>query len=89
MAGEIGEPPARVALAWALSRPAVDTVLIGVSRVAQLTDNLGAVALALSPEHLAALEAASRPELPMMYGLFSDAMRGQVIYGGIHVASRW
>lgn len=29
VAGEIGEPPARVALAWALSRPAVDTVLIG------------------------------------------------------------
>lgn len=88
VAVEIGEPPAKVALAWALSRPAVDTVLIGVSRVGQLKDNIGAVALALSPEHLSALEAASRPNLPMIYGLFSDAMRRQVIYGGVQVASR-
>lgn len=87
-AAEVGEPPARVALAWALSRPAVDTVLIGVSRVSQLQDNIGAVALALPPEHLAALNAASRPELPMVYGLFSDKMRHQVIYGGAVVSAR-
>lgn len=88
VAAEVGEPPARVALAWALSRPAVDTVLIGVSRVSQLQDNIGAVALTLSPEHLAALDAASRPELPMVYGLFSDEMRRQVVYGGAAVSAR-
>jgi len=88
IAAEVGEPPARVALAWALSRPAVDTVLIGVSRVSQLNDNIGAVGLALSPDHLAALEAASHPELPMIYGLFSDRMRQQVVYGGAAVSAR-
>jgi len=88
IAKEVGEPPARVALAWALSRPAVDTVLIGVSRVAQLKDNIGAVSLALSLDHLAALEAASRPELPMIYDLFSDQMRRQVVFGGASVSLR-
>jgi aryl-alcohol dehydrogenase-like predicted oxidoreductase len=88
VAAEIGAPPARVALAWALSRPAVDTVLVGVSRVSQLEDNIKAVALDLSPSHLAALDAASRPDLPMLYGLFSDEMRRQVVFGGAAVRAR-
>lgn len=88
VASEIGEPPAKVALAWALSRPAVDTVLIGVSRVSQLQDNIGAVELCLSSEHLAALDQATRPDLPLIYGLFSDEMRRQVVYGGAEVLTR-
>lgn len=88
VAAEVGEPPARVALAWALSRPAVDTVLIGVSRVSQLQDNIGALDLNLSSAHLAALDQATRPDLPMMYGLFSDDMRRQVVFGGARVTGR-
>jgi aryl-alcohol dehydrogenase-like predicted oxidoreductase len=88
VAAEIGQPPAKVALAWALSRPAVDTVLIGVSRVSQLQDNIGAVALRLPADSLAALDDASRPALPMLYGLFSDEMRRQVVYGGAAVSRR-
>jgi aryl-alcohol dehydrogenase-like predicted oxidoreductase len=88
VAAEVGEPPARVALAWALSRPAVDTILIGVSRVSQLRDNMGALALSLSAGHLARLDAASRPDLPMLYGLFGDDMRRQIVYGGVEVAAR-
>lgn len=88
VAAEIGQSPAKVALAWVLSRPAVDTVLIGVSRVEQLKDNIGAVTLALSPQHLAALDQASRPELPMLYGLFGDEMRKQVVFGGAAVTRR-
>ena len=88
VSSEIGEPPAKVALAWALSRPAVDTVLIGVSKVSQLQDNIGAVSLCLSAESLAALDGASQPALPMIYGLFSDEMRRQVVYGGAAVSRR-
>lgn len=36
VASEIGVPPVKVAHSWALSRPAVDTVLVSVSRVDQL-----------------------------------------------------
>lgn len=86
VAEEIGEPPGKVALAWTLSRPRVDTVLIGVSRVSQLHDNIGALSLTLSAEHIAALDAATKPDLPMLYGLFSDQARQQVVFGGAAVA---
>ncbi|HEV7353974.1 MAG TPA: aldo/keto reductase [Brevundimonas sp.] len=88
VAAEIGEPPAKVALAWVLGRPAVHSTLVGVSRVAQLTDNIAAIDLRLSPEHLARLDAASRPDLPMLYGLFSDDVRRQVVFGGASVRGR-
>lgn len=85
VAAEIGEPPARVALSWVLGRPAVQTTLVGVSRVAQLEDNIAAIDLRLTPEHLSQLDVASRPGLPMLYGLFSDEMRQQVVFGGASV----
>ncbi|RYF91699.1 MAG: aldo/keto reductase, partial [Caulobacteraceae bacterium] len=88
VAAEVGEPPAKVALAWTLSRPCVDTVLIGVSKVSQLHDNIGAVGLTLSAEHLAVLDKATQPDLPMLYGLFGDQARRQVVFGGASVTSR-
>jgi aryl-alcohol dehydrogenase-like predicted oxidoreductase len=56
----------QVALAWLLKQPAVSTVILGAKRPDQLADNLGAVAVALTDEDLAKLDAASRlaPEYP-------------------------
>jgi aryl-alcohol dehydrogenase-like predicted oxidoreductase len=88
VATEIGQTPARVALAWVLGRPAVRTTLVGVSRVAQLQDNIAAIDLRLDPEHLAQLDTASKPGLPMLYGLFSDEMRSQAVFGGATVLAR-
>ena len=88
VAAETGEPPARVALAWVLGRRAVHTTLVGVSRVSQLRDNIAAIDLRLGPDHLAALDAVSRPALPMLYGLFGDDMRSQVVFGGASVQPR-
>ncbi|MBE2204284.1 MAG: L-glyceraldehyde 3-phosphate reductase [Chthoniobacterales bacterium] len=54
-----GQSLAQLALAWALSRPSVTTVLIGASRPAQIDENVGALKnTAFSPEELAALDAA-------------------------------
>ena len=88
VASEIGETPAKVALAWLLSRPGVDTVLIGVSRVSQLQDNIGAVGVTLSQDHLDILNQSSAPALPMLYGLLSGEMRRQVVFGGADVSTR-
>ncbi|MDJ0824102.1 MAG: aldo/keto reductase [Rhodobacter sp.] len=55
----------QVAIAWLLHQMAVTSVLVGAKRVDQLTDNIGAVAVALSDEDLAALDAATR--LPAEY----------------------
>lgn len=63
VAGAHGVSPARVALAWLLTRPAVSTVIVGARTDEQLADNLAAADLELSADELAALEAVSRPNL--------------------------
>jgi aryl-alcohol dehydrogenase-like predicted oxidoreductase len=88
VADALGETPARVALAWVLSRPGVDTALMGVSRVSQLHDNIAATELRLPVEQVAALDAASAPEAAMIYGLFTPQARQQLVFGGSSVSSR-
>lgn len=52
--------PARVALAWLLTRPAVSSVITAGRTTAQLEDNLQASDLALTADDLAQLDQASR-----------------------------
>jgi aryl-alcohol dehydrogenase-like predicted oxidoreductase len=87
VAGAMGETPARVALAWVLARPGVDTALMGVSRVSQLRDNIAATDLKLTAGQITALDAASAPEAAMIYGLFTPAARQQIVFGGSAVAA--
>jgi hypothetical protein len=65
----------------------VDTVLMGVSRVSQVHDNIAATELHLPAEQIAALDAASLPEAAMIYGLFTPEGRRQIVFGGSAVAS--
>jgi aryl-alcohol dehydrogenase-like predicted oxidoreductase len=61
-----GVSVARVALGWMLTKPFVTSVIIGAKNTEQLGDNLKAVEVKLSAEHLALLEEASAlpPEYP-------------------------
>jgi aryl-alcohol dehydrogenase-like predicted oxidoreductase len=61
-----GCSPARVALAWLLSKPVVTSIIIGAKRLDQLTDNLAAVALNLTPDEIRLLDEVSvlPPEYP-------------------------
>jgi aryl-alcohol dehydrogenase-like predicted oxidoreductase len=61
-----GCSPARVALAWVLSRPAVTSAIIGAKRREQLVDNLASIELKLSEEELRRLDEVSAlpPEYP-------------------------
>lgn len=67
---EIGKPkgvsPARVALAWVLSKPFVTSVIIGVKTLEQLDDNLAAPELTLMPDEIKRLDdlSALTPEFP-------------------------
>ena len=67
---EIGKPkgvsPARVALAWVLSKPFVTSVIIGVKTLEQLDDNIAASELTLSPDEIRRLDelSALAPEYP-------------------------
>lgn len=50
LAGEIGEPLPKVAIAWVLANPTITSAILGASRPDQLTDTLGAVDLEVTAE---------------------------------------
>jgi aryl-alcohol dehydrogenase-like predicted oxidoreductase len=58
--------PARIALAWLLSKPVVTSVIIGAKRLDQLQDNLAAVDLKLTIDEIKQLDEVSTlpPEYP-------------------------
>ncbi len=63
IAAELGGTTAQLAIAWVASNPRVSSVITGASRLAQLRDNLGALALLekLTPELKARIDALTGP----------------------------
>jgi aryl-alcohol dehydrogenase-like predicted oxidoreductase len=87
IAKEIGCTPAQLAVAWTLANPAVCSPVIGVRTPAQLEDNLGALAVEISADQLARLNAISavEPVFPM------DVLKGpaeSMMFGGVRVQER-
>ena len=66
-----GVSAAQVALAYLLGKPAVTSVVIGARTTEQLTDNLAAADLVLSPEERDQLDKASAP--PLIYPYWHQA----------------
>ena len=56
-----GLPPAQVALAWLLGKPAVTAPIVGATKLGHLEDALAAVELSLDEDEVARLEAPYRP----------------------------
>jgi aryl-alcohol dehydrogenase-like predicted oxidoreductase len=48
----------QLALAWCLRLPEISSVIIGASKPSQVEDNAAAAGVALSPEDIAAIDAA-------------------------------
>ncbi len=71
LAKEAGMPIHHLALLWCLANPRVSTVILGASRVSQLTDNLAALDARdkMTPDLMAAIEAvvANTPEGPRRF----------------------
>ncbi|PLR28877.1 aldo/keto reductase [Caulobacter zeae] len=59
IAAETGKTVPQIAINWLLARPTVSSVIIGARTEEQLRQNLGAVGWRLTPEQVAALDAAS------------------------------
>jgi aryl-alcohol dehydrogenase-like predicted oxidoreductase len=66
-----GVSPAQVALSWLLSKPAVTSLVIGARTDEQLTDNLGAAELVLTPDERARLDHVSVS--PLLYPYWHQA----------------
>ncbi len=58
-ANDLGATPSQVAIAWTRARSAAIHPILGARRVEQLRDNLGALDMALPPELVARLDAAT------------------------------
>lgn len=63
IAAELGGTLAQLAIAWATRNPRVSTVITGASRIGQLQENLGALAVAerLTPEMMARIDEIAVP----------------------------
>lgn len=59
-----GATPAQVALAWALARPGVTSLIVGARTADQLAENLAAAGLRLTPDEIDALDRASATRIP-------------------------
>ena len=61
VAERLGETPAKVAMAWLLSRPAVTAPIVGVTKMHHLEEAVAAVDLKLSDNDIKALEEPYKP----------------------------
>jgi diketogulonate reductase-like aldo/keto reductase len=80
IAKELGTTVPRIALSWVQNRPGVTSTIIGARTMEQLDDNIGALDVKLTPEHVAALDKASTPALPFPTDMLS--MVPAFAYGG-------
>ena len=62
-----GIPPAQVALAWLLGRPAVTSLVVGARTEEQLAANLGCIEVALTADERSRLDVVSAPTLIYPY----------------------
>ena len=75
LAEQKGAFVAQLAIAWLLHQPRVTSVIVGARRLDQLTENLGAVDIDLTPEDLQTLDSVS--QLPTEYPGWMLGMWGQ------------
>ncbi|WP_218952316.1 aldo/keto reductase [Amycolatopsis anabasis] len=81
VAEELGATPAQVALAWTRSRSAAVLPLVGVSRAEQLTENLGALELALPEDAIGRLEAAVEFQLGFPGDFIAECEPSPFVFG--------
>jgi aryl-alcohol dehydrogenase-like predicted oxidoreductase len=61
LANDLGHSASALSLAWLMHKPAVATVIVGATRVEQLTDNLESASIKLDASSLAELDRLSDP----------------------------
>lgn len=83
IAGALDTTPSRVALAWVQARPGVTSTIIGARTMAQLEDNVKALDVRLSPDHVKSLDALTKPTLGFPMGFLG--MSGTFMHGGATV----
>lgn len=81
VANQINRPMSQLALAWVLAQPGSTSVLLGVRKLDQLTDNLNSLDLPLTADQLQTLNEVSALDLVHPYAIQTD-MVNRSIFGG-------
>jgi aryl-alcohol dehydrogenase-like predicted oxidoreductase len=81
---KLGKPPAQVALNWVATQPGVTSTILGVTKVAQLDDNLGAIEFTIPADFRKRLDDASALELIHPYVFFGPSIQ-PMITGGVAI----
>ncbi|MFC0038226.1 aldo/keto reductase [Actinomadura rayongensis] len=84
VAADLGTTSAAVALAWLLARAGTVVPIVGARRVEQLTGNLAALDVVLTPEHLRTLGEVSAPALNYPAAL-NGSLRAMLQFAGATV----
>jgi aryl-alcohol dehydrogenase-like predicted oxidoreductase len=82
VAQSIGCTPSQVALSWARQQPGVLIPLLGATKAAQLSDNLGCLNVTLGEDHRARLNEASQIELGFPHDFLAGGEVQELVYGG-------
>ena len=77
----------QVAIAWLMARPAVLSVILGARSMGQLTDNMAAAELKLTPEETQLLDEASEP--PRLLLRRARPVPAQPPHPGRQILSAW
>ncbi|MGZ3147043.1 aldo/keto reductase [Lentzea chajnantorensis] len=88
VAAELDRTPAQVALAWNLRQPGVTAPVVGARTPEQLLANLDALAVDLSDDQLARLDAVSAIDLGHPHDLLAGEHLRAVTTGGLKVEAR-
>ena len=88
VAGEVGATSSQVALAWTLLNPAVGASIVGARTPGQFEENLRALALTLSEDHEARLNAVSAVAPIFPRSFVERPMIQNLIFGGLDVTAR-
>jgi aryl-alcohol dehydrogenase-like predicted oxidoreductase len=83
VADELGVAPSQVALAWLLARPMPAMPILGITKQAQLAENLAAADVVLAPQQIARLDAASAIDLGYPHDFLARDAVGQFLYGEV------
>ena len=86
VAKDVGASVAQCALAWVQAKPGVVFSILGARTLDQLKDNLGALAVRLTPAHIASLDEVSKPTLNFPHDFLERT--GPVMQGGSTINGR-
>lgn len=84
IAEAIGASPSQIALRWSMQRPGLILPLVGARTEEQIHDNLRALDIELSDDHMETLNEASSIELGFPHDFLQQDSIRNVVYGGTY-----